>query len=310
MNTRQLEYVVAVYETRSFSEAAKQLYVSQPSLSQYVKKIEQEIGTEIFVRTTPLKLTYQGEIFVRYAKRVLEEEKQLEAVMNDISANRTGCINLGAGPLNSSTVVPRLTADFIREYPDVEINICEEQEEGLAELLDSGETDFILTVMEPPVDSNYVIEEVAREQYVLAIPAGLDVVNDPRASGKVKKYQEIPSLHIGVCRKIPYIMQADRMPAHVIFENLCREEGFVPKAKVICRNINTAVAFAQTGAGACFVPFGTVKERETGLNCYRVEGDDSDRVIRLIYRKSMALSQLQKAYMEKVRAYFAAYQNG
>lgn len=306
MNIRQLEYVVAVYDTLSFSEAAKQLYVSQPSLSQYVKKIEKEIGTEIFMRTTPLKPTYQGEIFVRYAKHVLEEQRQFEIMMNDIAENKAGSIELGAGPLNSSTVVPRLTEAFIREYPEVEINICEEKEEGLIELLDSGEVDIILTVMDPPVDSNYVIEEVAREQYILAIPEQLDPFHTPCGKRKDWKSTDIPPIDIKACREIPYIMQTNMMPAHIIFENLCRGQGFIPKSKVICKNVNTAVAFARTGVGACFVPFSIVNEVREGLNYYKIAGNEENRIIRVIYRKSMALSRIQEAYVEKVREYFSA----
>ena len=58
MNTRQMQYVIAVAETRSFSEAAAKLMISQPSLSQYISKLEEEIGAQIFERTVPLKITY------------------------------------------------------------------------------------------------------------------------------------------------------------------------------------------------------------------------------------------------------------
>ena len=71
MNTRQLQYILMIASTGSFSEAAKRLYVSQPSLSQYVHKLETELGVNLFERTNPLRLTYAGEVYVEAAKGIL-----------------------------------------------------------------------------------------------------------------------------------------------------------------------------------------------------------------------------------------------
>lgn len=305
MNTRQLEYIIAVSDTLSFSEAAKKLFVSQPSLSQYVKKVEEEIGNEIFVRTTPLKLTYQGEIFVRYAKKVLEEELQFKAAMKDISDNEAGVITIGAGPLNSEIVLPEIIASFTELYPNIEVNVLEYAESDLIEALDKGEIDLLLTVMSPQIQDNYIIEEVMREQYVLAIPQRLD----PKASTYLREnYKDsvgsFPIINIKECKNLPYIMQTSMMPAHGIFVNLCRREGFLPKSKITCKNINTAINLAKRGTGACFIPSSVTTAISDELNFYKVEGNEANRVIKIISRKSMKASIVQETFVSLIRKYY------
>lgn len=305
MNSRQLEYVLTVSETLSFSEAAKQLYVSQPSLSQYIKKVEAEIGADIFVRTTPLKLTYEGEIFVRYAKTVLEEEKQLALEMADISENRSGEIKIGAGPLNSSVVLPSILDNIISRYPNLKIIITEAGETELVELLDTGEVDIVLTVMNLQPSETQVVEEVAREQYVLVVPTSLDPYVGEYKVKEIKSSEDLPVININECRNLPYIMQNQSMPAHIIFEDLCRNNGFVPQTKVTCKNINTAVQLAKKGIGACFIPFSVVAELPRKyFHCYRVEGNGAGRIVKTIYRKSMRLTKMQEDLLAEIRNFY------
>lgn len=303
MNSRQLEYVVAVCDTMSFSEAAKKLYVSQPSLSQYIKKVEKEIGAEIFVRTTPLKLTYEGEIFVRFARTVLSEERFLELEMADINENRIGQINIGAGPLNSSIVLPHVLERFVKGNPNVEINIVETMESDLLAALDAGQVDMILTVMNQISSDAYVVEEVSREQYVLVIPKQLD----PFSKDYEKRLDkgDIPEINISDCRDIPYIMQSQAMPAHEIFEGLCRSEGFSPRSNITCKNINTAIKLAYEGIAACFAPSSIIDVLPKYMHCYKVKGAGDNRIIKVIYRKSMRLSKLQEDFIKDIKAYYS-----
>lgn len=304
MNSRQLEYVVAVSETLNFSEAAKQLYVSQPSLSQYIKKVEAEIGAEIFVRTTPLKLTYEGEIFIRYAKTVLNEERNLALAMSDISENKIGEIKIGAGPLNSAGVLPHILDDFIKKNRDVKISISEAAEADLVDMLDNGEVDIILTVMNPPHSEDRIVEEIAREQYALVIPEEMD----PRTDSYVispKRKSVLPTIDIQEIKDIPYIMQDQAMPAYIILEELFRRNGIVPKSKINCKNINTAIQLARRGVGACFVPSSIIGEiPQSILHCYSINGNETVRIIKIMYRKSMKLSKIHNDLLHEIRTFY------
>ena len=77
MNDRQLKCVLTLAEEKSFSEAAKKLGISQPSLSQYIQKIEDECGIQLFERSLPLQLTYAGIIYIEHAKNIINFKKQM-----------------------------------------------------------------------------------------------------------------------------------------------------------------------------------------------------------------------------------------
>ena len=85
MNFNQIKHVLVIAEEKNFTNAAKKLFISQPSLSKSVKLLEEELGVEIFERN-PIKLTHAGEIFITKAKRIISEISELEIEMSDISS--------------------------------------------------------------------------------------------------------------------------------------------------------------------------------------------------------------------------------
>ncbi len=108
MNSRQLQYVTTVAETGSISAAAQKLYISQPSLSQYIQKIEGELGIELFERTSPLRLTTAGKVYVETAKNILLEQSELEKVIGDIKDYKYGSLTIGTTPYWPAWVLHRL----------------------------------------------------------------------------------------------------------------------------------------------------------------------------------------------------------
>ena len=87
----EIRYVYAVYQERSFTKAAKKLFISQPALSSMVKKAEQEVGSPIFDRSTvPLTLTKEGEVYIRTIRQIMLLEKNLKAYFQDIQDLNTG----------------------------------------------------------------------------------------------------------------------------------------------------------------------------------------------------------------------------
>ena len=118
MNTKQLQYVQTLARIGSFSGAAAELGISQPSLSQYVKKIEQELGVELFRRTgNQLSLTAAGEVYLEAGRRMLDEEAQMNARLGDLKADRRGVLRIGAAPFRTSSLLPRAIAAFRERFP-------------------------------------------------------------------------------------------------------------------------------------------------------------------------------------------------
>lgn len=95
MNTKQIRYVETLARVGSFSEAAAELGISQPSLSQYIKKIEGELGTPLFSRTgSSLRLTGAGLVYLEMGRRMLDAEAQMLSRIGDLKADRTGVLRM------------------------------------------------------------------------------------------------------------------------------------------------------------------------------------------------------------------------
>lgn len=96
MNFNKLRYVIVVAEERSITKAAKKLYISQPSLSQCIRSIEEDLGVDLFIRVkSSISLTQAGEAYIEWAKATLESAKQLQSRLEKIKAGVTRQLDIG-----------------------------------------------------------------------------------------------------------------------------------------------------------------------------------------------------------------------
>ena len=139
----EMAYVYEVYRQRSFTRAAQALYISQPSLSQMIRKAEGRIGTTIFDRSTsPIGLTEAGRAYIRAAEQVLQIESDLRRYLDDAERCITGVLTLGGAMLFTSYVLPPLLSAFSERYPGVELRLHEAPTARLKEQLQEGTLDF------------------------------------------------------------------------------------------------------------------------------------------------------------------------
>lgn len=165
-----MEYVYAVYTEGSFSEAAKKLFVSQPSLSATIKRAEERIGYPIFDRSVrPLKLTECGEKYIEAAERMMSVEREFSDFVNDWGGLHTGRLTVGGSSLFSSWILPPLMGRFSQKFPQVEIELVEESTAKLAQLLQRGRIDLLIDncILEDSVFGSSVFR---REHLLLAVP--------------------------------------------------------------------------------------------------------------------------------------------
>ena len=139
------KYVYEVYKERSFTKAAQNLYISQPSLSARIKKIEEIIGEPLFDRsTTPLQLTEVGKVYIEAAEEITQIEQRVENYINDLAGLKTGNLAVGASTLFAAYVVPSSIAQFNQKFPDVHIQLIEGNTAELEEMLGSNALDFVI----------------------------------------------------------------------------------------------------------------------------------------------------------------------
>ena len=170
MDTKHLYYAAQVAEYRSISKAADVLYLSQPTLSQHISKLETQLGCKLFDRNTiPLKLTYEGEVFIDYALKILELEKSLIHRMQSSKNVINGRITIGIPTCYGATILPKVLPVFKQQFPHVEIQLIEESSTTLETLLEKNLID--LAIMNLPIDNKSLLyETLLIDHVVLAVP--------------------------------------------------------------------------------------------------------------------------------------------
>lgn len=144
MELRQLKYFIRTAQTLNFSEAARSLYVSQSTLSQQIKSLEDELGTSLFQRDShTVALTQSGALLLPLAIQTIQDSEACKARVKDIKEMLTGELNIGV-TYSFSQILTETVKDFVRKYPGVKLNIFYRNMAELMEALRHREVDMVL----------------------------------------------------------------------------------------------------------------------------------------------------------------------
>ena len=149
MNLKQALYIKTIAEEGGITAAARKLYISQPSLSQMLHQIEEDIGLPLFDRNTfPVRPTYAGECFLKAASHMLNIQDDLEQQLQEIRQEERGRIRLGISIQRSVHLLPRILPQFIRRYPHVSLVLREAGSADLEQQVLEGQVDLALASTE------------------------------------------------------------------------------------------------------------------------------------------------------------------
>lgn len=144
MELRQLNYFVKVAEMLNFSEAARILCVTQSTLSQQIKQLEESLGTQLLVRTShSVTLTEAGSELLPFARRTIQDADLCRDRINDLNGMKTGSLNIGI-TYSFSHIMTETLLTFMRQYPHIRLQIFHKPMNELMDMLKSREVDFVL----------------------------------------------------------------------------------------------------------------------------------------------------------------------
>ena len=146
MELKQLNFFLAVAEDLHFGRAAERMYIAQPALSQHVRRLERELGVELFDRRgRNVRLTAAGKAFVDEARRVVEQSERAASVARRASDGITGTLNIGYYPAMSASIAPGLVQRFLESTDDLSVQLSADNPAGLEEAIFRGDVDLALT---------------------------------------------------------------------------------------------------------------------------------------------------------------------
>jgi DNA-binding transcriptional LysR family regulator len=252
MDFRQLQYMLKVAEERSFSKAAQKLYIAQPSLSQYIQKLEYQVGVELFDRsTTPLRLTYAGELYAKTAKHILDLKDQLSQQMEDIADMKKGRLIIGLSSFRSTYIMPKILPLFHEKFPGIQVILLEGNSSEIEDFAVKGTTDISLMTL-PVHEELFSYEPILTEEILVAVPP-----HHPFSENAEERSSEKcphPKIHLSELQDEPFILLKPHQKLHQIAASLCKQAGFKPRIILESESIEAAHALAASGMGVTFIP--------------------------------------------------------
>ena len=170
MTITQLKYTLAVAEYGNFTTASEKCFVTQPTLSMQVQKLEEELGVTIFNRSTkPLQVTDVGEKVLFQARKIVEESSRMNDVISEEKGIIGGTLKVGIIPTVSSTLLPLFLNIFIKKHKNVELKIEEYNTDTLSKKLEDNTIDCAIAAT--PLNNSKIIEKpIYYEPFVAYVP--------------------------------------------------------------------------------------------------------------------------------------------
>ena len=303
---RNFRYVYTLYEEGSFTKAAEKLFISQPSLSAAIKKIEKEIGTELFERRgSGVRLTEVGQAYIVAAEKIIRAEKQFEREVHDIQGLKSGQIILGGSNYLSSYVLPKIINRFTALHPKITISLVEANSYNLIGLLDREQVDIVVDNIDP--SDKYVRYPLLEEHILLCVPK-----ENPVNQG-LEKYQIAPKQiyaeNIDVESVVPVPLETFKDEKFILLKpendmyhramSLFAEHHIDPNVAFSVDQLNISYALTDSGVGLSFMPDTFFKHGQfrESVVLYKV----AERCSRTLY-----LAHLRDKYCSKVMNEFVA----
>ncbi len=247
---KELSYVIAVAEKGNVSKAAEALFISQPSLSRYIKDLENRLGVQLFQRiNNRLILTHAGEKYVETAKKITALYTDLEHDLSGINEELSGRLRVGCAVLRMSYNMPAILKAFITKYPNVDLQLYENHTtKGLEYMLLNGEIDLAIINQRNLSRLNYI--PFFEEELLIAVPA-------PQAlalKGVVKPGLKYPWLDIRLLHNQPFIGLNGEQSIAIKTREIFGRNHVVPSTVLKVKSIESAFRMAEVGLGCTIIP--------------------------------------------------------
>lgn len=302
MNLKQLKYVIVLSEQGSFSRAAEELNISQPSLSQYIKKIENELGMDLFDRSgSELRLTDAGREYISAGREILNIEHRMMDRFSDIREDRTGTIVIGVSPHRSVCILPAAIARFHKQYPGIEVTVDERVGQELMDRAERGEYDICISTT--PVDEKiFEYEHILKDECVLTVPKEGSFAEKLTGSAQRMTGRAYPAVDITNIDGQDFVTLSEPQLMQKILQNICNEYAMTVRPTVVCKSLGAVLAMVEEGLGAAILPMSLVRKSDGRIKCFSIIQDIPHRDIVALYRKEQhrtkAVKELTKILID------------
>lgn len=304
MNFRQLEYVLTIYREGSVRKAAAKLFISQPALSQQLQKVEEELGTPIFDRsTTPIRPTHAGRYYLDTIERILFEQQQAMNRIHDLSQYKLGKISFGIALVRSCQFLPIILPAFQKQYSHIQVELHEGPALSLPVLMERGEIDFSLMIAQADCPG-FTFLPLVKEHVLLAVPPDSHADQICHQSMEQNGYIDMKLL-----KDEPFILLKHGYRLHLIAGQIF--ENYKISPPVILKTIDVQLSHKLSGAGYGLSFVGEIAARLSDLpvkpHYYPLSEPGCSWVLGIAYHPNKYVTKAMKAFFEVARQQLASY---
>jgi LysR family hydrogen peroxide-inducible transcriptional activator len=294
MNLRDMKYILAVAESRHFGRAAERCFVSQPTLSGQIKKLEEALGVTIFERTNrSVEVTPIGNTILEHARLLLEQADAIEQVARAHQDPLAGPLRIGAIPTLSPYLLPLILVPLKRRYPQLKLVLFEEITDSLLKRVQHHELDAALLAT-PVSDPDLAMLPLFDEPFWLAHPRKHPLYDKDEITETDLESIDLLLLSEGHCL------------THQVMEvcHLVDRPRDGEMADLRAASLETLLQLVGAGFGCTLVPALAIRGgwmTDSGIIARRLEFDDAYRRISLVYRRSFPRRAALDAFAETLR---------
>lgn len=289
-----LQYIDALLKHGNFTKAAKDLYISQPYLTQTIKKIEKELGAEIINRKSPqLQLTDAGKIYYQYLETIEEEGDFLTRRLAKYTQAAHPAIRIGILPSLATYILPLVLPTFMRNYPETPLSIDEDLPKNNEMKAGNQELDFYIGQNPETVSPSLITRDCGHQTYYAIIPKSSELYRaDKRLLDKgtipidklLQQKLVLTTSGSAIRRQVDRLLQRYKITPHIALES---------------SNIYTVAELAKSNAGVAFVPEGLLTKAEAmEYNLYPISSDLISIEYFIAYSAAKTLTPAQDAFVQ------------
>ena len=286
MNIRKLEIFYKTAKCLNMSQVAKDMYISQPSISQCISEIESEIGTKLFDRIgKKLYLTHEGKIFYEYTRRILNIYEEGINVVRSSKSNK-GKLVIGASTTLGTYIMPYIIHKFNKKEKDIEISMIIDNKHNIEELILNNKVD--IAFIEGTVNSKEIIlKDIWTDELVF--------ISSINHEWNGKKYLDIEDL-----KNNKFIIREDGSGTRERFEGFLENNDIKFNSYIELSNLKAILNYVKLNIGVSCVPYMSVlsEENSKSINVYRIKDHKINRSLYSAIHKDKYISKPIECFMK------------
>ncbi len=298
MDLKYLQYIIEIANEKNISKAAKKLYISQPTLSVYLTRLENEIGIPLFDRTKKELLpTEAGALYIATAKQMLDQKEVLYQKLSVLTAKCPDQIAIGFFQNIAGHMISSIYPKFVSKYPNIRVDFSDGRYHYIYEGLMNHHLQlaFIAIAHQEHHDLSYI--HIKKEEFILAAPKSINLPIEYQG-----EKDELPCISLNKLTKAKFILATKDTIRREIENEVFRQNQITPIVSNEVHNIMTAIKLIEEGNGMAIIPKGFM-DKSRNISYYTLDCPPCWKIV-AAYKKNAVITPAVQTLIDLAKEYY------